>query len=250
MTTVSAETIYDTYAEFYTSLVETMLAERDGFWHATRAVFDARLQGKLDGRNVLDVGCGEGHLGRHLLQFCPERVIGVDISTALLDHARLRAKAYGPALHYRHDDAQALVSIETGSIDVAVSNLAIMDIPDHRRLFAAVRRVLKPGGLFVFSMMHPCFEAPFDDRGQFLMDPGEPDGRTAYTIRRYATEGRWYAGKEGMRSRVGAHHRTVSTVLCDLLDAGFTLTHLNEPVTKAGGLGGEVPRTLVIEVRA
>lgn len=250
MTTIPTETIYDAYAEFYTALVQTMLAEQDGFWQATRAVFDARLQGKLDGRTVLDVGCGEGHLGRHLLQFGPERVIGVDISTALLEQARLRSEAYGPTLHYQHDDAQVLASIETGSIDVAVSNLAIMDIPDHRKLFTAVKRVLCPGGHFLFSMMHPCFEAPFDDRGQFLMDPGEPERRTAYTIRRYATEGRWYAGKEGMRSRVGAHHRTVSTVLCDLLGAGFTLTHLNEPVTKAKGLGSEVPRILVVEARA
>jgi len=236
--------------EFYTALVQTMLADQDGFWHATRTVFDTRLQGKLDGKRVLDVGCGEGHLGRHLLQFGPDRVIGVDISTVLLEQARLRAEAYGPTLHYQHDDAQVLASIETGSIDAAVSNLAIMDIPDHRRLFAAVRRVLRPGGLFLFSMMHPCFEAPFGAEGQFLMDPGEPERRTAYTIRRYATEGRWYAGKEGMRSRVGAHHRTVSTVLCDLLGARFTLTHLNEPVTKSGDLGGEVPRTLVIEVCA
>lgn len=250
MTTTAAETIYDAYAEFYTALVQSMLADPGGFWQATRAVFDARLRGKLDGKTVLDVGCGEGHLGRHLTQFGPERVIGVDISGALLGQARLRAEASGDQLQYHHDDAQVLTSIETGSIDIAVSNLAIMDIPDHRRLFAAVRRALRPGGLFVFSMMHPCFEAPFGAEGQFLMDPSEPERRDAYTIRRYATEGRWYAGKEGMRSRVGAHHRTLSTVLCDLIGVGFTLTHLNEPVTKAGDLGSEVPRTLVVEVRA
>lgn len=250
MTATSAETTYDAYAEFYTALVQEMLADPGGFWQATRAVFDARLKGNLHGKVVLDVGCGEGHLGRHLLQFGPHSVTGVDISTALLDQARLSAAGHGPQLHYRRDDAQTLDSIDTGSVDVAVSNLAIMDIPDHRRVFAAVRRVLRPGGLFVFSMMHPCFEAPFDAQGQFLMDLVEPERRAAYTIRRYATEGRWYAGKEGMRSRVGAHHRTLGTVLCDLLGAGFTLTHLNEPVTAPGDLGGEVPRTLVIEVRA
>lgn len=250
MTTTPAETTYDAYAEFYIALVQVMLADQDGFWQATRTVFDARLNGKLDGKKVLDVGCGEGHLGRHLMQFGPECVLGIDISSTLLNQARRRAEAYGHQLQYRRDDTQILASIETGSVDVAVSNLAIMDIPNHRSLFAAVKRVLRPGGLFVFSMMHPCFEAPFDTRGQFLMDPVEPERRTAYTIRRYATEGRWYAGKEGMRSRVGAHHRTMSTIMCDLLGAGLTLTHLNEPVTPTPNLGGEVPRTLVIEVRA
>lgn len=252
MTTAStpALTTYDAYAEFYTALVQAMLADQDGFWQATRAVFDARLKDVLPGKVVLDVACGEGHLGRHLLQFGPESVTGIDISTALLGYAREHAEPYGSQLRYVHDDAQTLSSIESASVDVAVSNLAIMDIPDHVQVFAAVRRVLRPGGVFVFSMMHPCFEAPFDERGQFLMDPHQPELRAAYTIRRYITEGRWYAGKEGMRSRVGAHHRTLSTILCGLLGTGFSLTHLSEPVTPAGDLSGEVPRTLVIEVRA
>ncbi|WP_052195362.1 class I SAM-dependent methyltransferase [Deinococcus radiopugnans] len=250
MTTVPSATTYDAYADFYTALVQAMLDDQHGFWQATRAVFDARLQGRLPGAVVLDVACGEGHLGRHLTQFGPDRVTGTDVSTALLERARGRAEPYGGQLQYLHDDAQTLTCIDTASVDVAVSNLAIMDIPDHARVFAAVRRVLRPGGVFVFSMMHSCFEAPFDEQGQFLMDPDQPERRAAYTIRRYATEGRWFAGKEGMRSRVGAHHRTLSTILCSLLEAGLTLTHLSEPVTVTGDLGGEVPRTLVIEVRA
>jgi len=246
-------TIYDVYADFYVDLVQTMLADRSGFWQATRAVFDDRLSARLAGTALLDVCCGEGHLGRHLNRFGPCSVTGVDISEALLEHARTQSRAHGGNLTYRHDDAQTLSTVETDSIDVAVSNLAIMDIPDHTLLFAAVKRVLKPGGLFVFSMMHPCFEAPFDERGQFLMAAQDPAIREAYTIRRYHQEGRWFAGKEGMRSRVGAHHRTLSTILCDLIGAGFTVTHLSEPVTPMTDtpvLSDEVPRTLVIEVRA
>lgn len=249
-TAPTKDAIYDSYADFYVNLVQEMLADETGFWRATRAVFDARLQDRLAGQTLLDVCCGEGHLGRHLNRFGPDRVIGVDISTALLEHARLRAAETGDDLQYFHDDAQQLYNIASSSIDVAVSNLAIMDIPDHTRLFTAVKRVLKPGGVFVFSMMHPCFEAPFDPRGQFLMTEHDPSVKEAYTIRRYHTEGHWYAGKEGMRSRVGAHHRTLSTIIGDLIHAGFTVRHLSEPVTPTATLEGEVPRTLVIEVQA
>lgn len=205
----------DAYVDFYTAPVQAMLAKKGGFWQATRAVFDARLKDTLLGKMVLDVTCGEGHLGRHLLQFGPERVTGIDTSTALLEHAREHAGPYGSQLRSLHGDAQTLSRIEGANVNVAVSNLALMDIPDHLRVFTAVRRVLRPGGVFVFSMMHPCFEAPFDERGQVLMEPDQPERRAAYTIRRYATEGRWFAGKEGMRSRVGApphteHHRVQS----------------------------------------
>ena len=64
-------------------------------------------------------------------------------------------------------------------------------------------------------------------------------------IHRYATEGHWGAGDGGgVRSKVGSHHRMLSTYLNDLLAAGFALTGMEEPGAGAG-LTGEVPRVLV-----
>jgi len=106
----------------------------------------------------------------------------------------------------------------------------MMDVADHRAMFAAVRRVLAPGGLFVFTMLHPCFEGrPFHvtEAPPYLFDEaGLPE---AYVVRRYATEGHWNSGGEGVRGRMGAYHRTLSTYVNDLIAAGFVLERLEEP---------------------
>lgn len=166
---------YDDAAEFYVAFVDRMLGDPDSFWHPLRALYIEILRDRLPGARVLDVACGEGHLSRLLGTLGPREVIGIDISAGLLRVAAERSAQ--PNLHFRQDDAQMLSSVPDASIDTAVSNLAVMDIADHRALFGVVRRVLAPGGDFVFSLLHPCFQAPFHEpeAPQFMYDePGNP----------------------------------------------------------------------------
>jgi len=92
--------------------------------------------------------------------------------------------------------------------------------------------------------------APFHvpDAPQFLVDvSGTP---TACVVRQYASEGFWQSGGTGVRGHMGAYHRTLSTLLNDLLAAGFHLEKLDEPVLQGGGLLAEVPRILLVTARA
>ena len=172
--------------------------------------------------------------------------MGIDISSALIEIARERTDASN--VTFRVEDAQDLSSIEDESIDVAVSQMALMDVPDHRALFAAVHRVLAPGGPFVFSLLHPCFESPYgpdDDPSRFLTD--EEGALTANVVRRYATEGHWKSpSDEGVRGSVGSHHRMLSTYINDLLAGGFRLERIEEPVFDVPGLFSQVPRVMIV----
>ncbi|WP_192930699.1 class I SAM-dependent methyltransferase [Deinococcus sp. AJ005] len=237
---------YDEFTEWYVRLVDEMLSVPDGFWTAMLEVFDQRLAGRIAGQTVLDVACGEGHLGRRLAHFGPGQITGVDISVNLLEYARQRNASPGHA--YRLDDAQTLATVGSASVDVAVSCLALMDIPDHERFFQAIWRVLVPGGTLMFSCLHPCFEAPFDEESgpQFLTEGEE---RLGYLIRNYHRERPWQSGNAGLRDHFGAHHCTLSTLLNTLRQTGFKVTHLAEPVTPDEGLFSRVPRVLVVEVR-
>ena len=129
----------------------------------------------------------------------------------------------------------------------------MMDVADHRALFAAVRRVLLPGGVFVFSTLHPCFKArPFHVRDapeNLLDEKGQPIG---VVIRRYASEGHFNSGGNGVRGQMGSYHRMLSTYVNDLIRAGFTLERLEEPLDgpENGALFSEVPMVLVIAARA
>ena len=246
-----AATVYDQHAEFYVNFVDQGLERQGGVRLACQTIVDL-LGDRIAGARVCDLCCGEGYVGRHLLTLGPREVVGIDLSETLIDVARRRAPD-GP-ISYRVDDASRLASVPDSAFDVVVSQLAMMDVADHRGLFAAVRRVLAPGGAFVVSMLHPCFEGrPFHvpDAPPYLMDAdGNPVG---LVVRRYASEGRWNSGGDGVRGRMSAYHRTLATYINDLLAAGFALERLEEPLAgpaEISDLFAEVPTVLVIAASA
>ena len=237
---------YDEHVEFYLDFVERGLAT---YVPAELATIDELLGDRVHGARVCDLGCGEGYLGRHLAAEGAAHVVGVDLSTGLIEVARQRADS--KRVEYRVDDARELGSLEAGSFDLVVSQLALMDMADHTLVFRAVRRVLKPEGAFLFSILHPCFEGtPFHTQREprHVVDAdGTP---TAFAVRRYATEGYWKSGGDGVRGRMGAYHRTLSSYVNDLIAAGFAIEQLREPIVEGRGLFAEVPTVLLVLARA
>jgi SAM-dependent methyltransferase len=243
---------YDEHAEFYLDFVDRGLASEDGYVSLLFSTLLGCLGERLEDAHVCDLCCGEGYLGRRLVRCGASDVVGVDLSSRLVDVARRRADS--PRLSYRVDDARRLQSLRDGEFDVVASQMAMMDVADHKSLFASVRRVLKSGGAFVFSLLHPCFMAPchaVDAPPVTLDDAGKP---VALAVRRYATEGHWNSGGDGVRGRMGAYHRKVSTYVNDLLASGFALERLEEPLAGDDatefGLFAEVPTALVIAAHA
>ena len=94
--------------------------------------------------------------------------------------------------------------------------------------------VLRPGGWFVASVVHPCL--PGSERGASSWPPGQG----------YEYEWWWISVKdnspEGVRIRVGATHRKLSTYLNALIDAGLEAERFAEPPARYrriyyGGVG-------------
>ena len=242
-----SDSIYDTHVAFYIDFVDQALANQGSLLNILLTRFKDILSDRLHEAYVGDIACGEGYLARFLGQLGPREVIGIDLSAALIKLAIERTNMAN--ISFRVDDAQSLQTFPDASLDIAVSQMAIMDIPDHRALFQSVRRVLKKNGVFVFSLLHPCFEAPFHlpDQPPILVDAH--DIPIACLVHRYASEGYWQSGGTGVRGHMGAYHRTISTLLNALLDADFLLERLDEPVSGTEGLEREIPRTLFIAAR-
>jgi ubiquinone/menaquinone biosynthesis C-methylase UbiE len=190
------------------------------------------LPPSLGGHVVLDVGCGQGLATRAVAAAGAARVVGVDSSPEMV--ALAREHATPPSVEYVVDDAQTLASLEAGSFDGATCQLALMDIPDLDATLAALCRVLRPRGWFVFVIGHPCFLVP-DAR------PTEAaDGTPALVVRGYFDERFWRsANPQGVR-RAGNHHRTLATYLNALVRAGLAVEEVAEPVA-TGRLGAERP---------
>lgn len=116
----------------------------------------------LQGRTILDLGCGSGRDCYLLSKLVGEegRVIGVDMTPEQLEvavrHRAWHAENFGykrsnvEFLH-GHIENLAAVGIADNSIDVVVSNCVINLSPEKPKVLAEVFRVLKPGGELYFS---------------------------------------------------------------------------------------------------
>jgi len=100
---------------------------------------------------VLEIAAGTGVVTRHLAQVLPSDVaiVATDLSQSMLDEAAAAGTAR--AVEWAQADAQHL-PFPDGAFDVIVCQFGVMFFPDRVKAFAEARRVLRPGGAFVFSV--------------------------------------------------------------------------------------------------
>jgi SAM-dependent methyltransferase len=121
--------------------------ERASVEHRAVLLRAARLTPDQD---VLDLGCGNGALTLQAgSAVAPGRVVGVDLSSAMLANGRARAVALGQSnVSFVHADAQ-VYAFEPASFDVVVSNAGSMFFDDQDAAFTNLRTALRPGGRIV-----------------------------------------------------------------------------------------------------
>lgn len=160
----------------------------------------------------LDVGCGDGRI-MGLVGRLGARTVGVDLNRRLLEVAR----RHGPVVAAELPDLGWLAD---EALDGAYVCLVLEHVADHRRLFAELGRVVRPGGVLAVVVNHPVFTAP----GAAPVE--EPDGEVLWRPGRYFSEGWTDELVDG--STVRFHHRTLGELLTAAADAGWRLRRLLE----------------------
>ena len=208
---------YDDIAEWYDNWVGTHSMREDAYFPAVEA-----LLGELSAQRICDLACGQGRVARHLADL-GAAVVGIDLSVKLLAIARRHEEAEPRGIEYRHADARSLDGVTDATFDGVVCHMSLMDIPDLAPTLLSVARVLRPGGWFVFSILHPCYHT---SRSGEIDSPEGP----VRTIGRYFDEGHWRSDtRTGPPGKVGAYHRTLSTYINAVTDAGLLLERASEP---------------------
>jgi demethylmenaquinone methyltransferase/2-methoxy-6-polyprenyl-1,4-benzoquinol methylase len=140
--------MFDTVAPRYDFLNRVLSAGRDVGWRR-RAVEIARLSA---GETALDVGVGTGDLAFELLAASDptSRVVGVDVSEAMLEAVRARGAAspFAARFEARAADAHSLPFAD-GSFDRVVAAFAVRNFSDLAAGLREMRRVLRPAGRVV-----------------------------------------------------------------------------------------------------
>lgn len=129
----------------------------DGLLPAECAILDAHAAEVAQAR-LLDLGVGTGRTTPHLMARC-RAYVGIDYAAAMLE----RAAARFPAAELYQADARYLGPWEDGSFDVAVFSYNGMDYVGHDdrlQVLQEVHRVLRPGGLFLFSTHNRDVDVP------------------------------------------------------------------------------------------
>ena len=116
------------------------------------------LLGEIRDVRVLDAGCGQGYLAR-LLAARGARVTGVEFATQGFSAAVEEERRAPLGVDYVRADLTHPLRFEA-AFDVVVANMVFMDIEDYQAAMRNCILALRPGGLFVFSLLHPCFEEP------------------------------------------------------------------------------------------
>lgn len=132
---------------------------RDGSEHHRRLAIPAMLDLLTPhaGQHIIDIGAGTGVLARPIAQI-GARYTGIDVSPKLLHMAR---RYHGKFGHFIQGDARILTQhVGRAAFDAAAFLLSIQDMNPLDDVLRATADVLRPGGIVVIVMTHPCFRIP------------------------------------------------------------------------------------------
>ena len=158
---------------------------------------------------MLSLACGQGQDAR-LLAGLGAHVTGIDVSTEMLRYASEHEAADPRGITYVQGSAQDLTGLGDASFDGVLCHMALMDIPDLTPTIQSVKRVLRNGGWFVFSIVHPAYHPHVEIISDYLLDHRYPKQHPVDWLPKHA------------------YHRPLAAYVNELGDAGFRLERLVE----------------------
>jgi SAM-dependent methyltransferase len=185
------------------------------------------------GDKVLDVACGNGLTSRRLAQLGAS-VVAFDFSEKMIEHAIERSREFSEQIEYLildGSDENALLNLGENGFDAALCNMALFDMAEIDPLFCALSRLIKPGGRFVFSILHPCFNSSKVTR---VAEQNDNEGElvTVYSLKVFGYKTASISKGVALRDQPVPQpyfNRSLEEILNIGFDQGFILDRFEEP---------------------
>ncbi|TYS67714.1 class I SAM-dependent methyltransferase [Sutcliffiella horikoshii] len=182
----------------------------------------------LEGKSVLDLGCGDGHFSKFCIENGAKNVIGVDISKNMIERAK---KLYqDDNLNFMCLPMEDMV-LTNQRFDLIISSLSIHYIEDYSAMIQKINKLLKSNGKFIFSTEHPIATARKGSNHWIKTD----NNKSHWALDNYQEEGirvhNWF-----VEDRVVIYHRTVATLINTLIEHGLSIDKIIEPQATLEGI--------------
>jgi SAM-dependent methyltransferase len=199
--------------------------------------------GGLEGKRVLELGCGGGQAAIALAKQ-GAKVITVDPSLPRLDRVRAACEREDVKIELHQADLAEIAFVRADTIDAVISIYALATVPDLDRVFRQAHRVLRAENNLIFSVPHPAFS---------LVDRTAADP-LHITQSYFDREPQPWTAADASGFE---YPRTISDVITSLSRAKFRVDTLLEPEPASDGMHSKyftvamhwVPATLIIRAR-
>ncbi|WP_326563504.1 class I SAM-dependent methyltransferase [Micromonospora peucetia] len=195
---------YDSFANAYSAENESNLF--NAYYERPEIL---RLAGAIRGRRILDAGCGSGPLSA-ALRAEGAVVTGFDVSAAMVDLARQRL---GEDADLHVADLGAPLPFADAEFDDVVASLVLHYLEDWSGPLAELRRVLKPGGRLILSVIHPAVYAIAYPKADY------------FALTKYSED---YV-MDGQTVWLTYWHRPLHAIADSFAAAGFRIAAISEP---------------------
>ncbi len=212
------EKTYDKFSEYYHN---NLLEKSDNFWHkyVEKPAMIKLLKPVVKRKKVLDLGCGSGIFTKQIKSL-GANVYGLDISSGLINIAK---REY-PNINFFVGNA-IKTPFKKGEFDVVASSLMVHYFNNIDPLFKEASRILKPKGIFIFSIHHPIKE---------VTSRLNVKGIKGSLMKPYFNSDKYYWTLQDKLKLVSYHH-TFEAIFSSLHKNGFLVEQLVETVpTKEG----------------
>ncbi|UCG36633.1 MAG: methyltransferase domain-containing protein [Candidatus Bathyarchaeota archaeon] len=183
---------------------------------------DLKLLGNVEGKDVLEMGCGGGQNAIVLAKWGAKSA-GVDISEEQIKHARNLAQQQNIEVPFHVGSMEKMEMFSDEIFDIVLSSCAIGYSEDYEQTFREAFRVLRKNGLFVFCVVHPIA-----NRGR-TVKRGKRKlwGLGNYFDRRRRT---WtWKYDDTTIAKFDGYHRTLQDYFNSIVSAGFIIERILEP---------------------
>jgi ubiquinone/menaquinone biosynthesis C-methylase UbiE len=142
----------------------------------------ARRAGSLEISSLLEIAAGTGVVTRALASALPDDVsiLATDLNEAMLERAR--SNGTSRKVDWQQADAMNL-PLEDESFDAVICQFGMMFMPDRAHAMSEARRVLRPGGVFIFSVWDRIEENEFADVVTAALESRFPDDPPRFLAR-------------------------------------------------------------------